>query len=168
MMLSQNAMQVTFPLKEPVEAQKTETGEGRDFSVSLAYAFGEPVNISSLEQQQSKALDTPLGFKLAGNKSRGYTKARTIQPVRRFIKQNTTYKSLPDHCSITRGGSWINNNSHTPYLGKAIHLAPFAQGTYAAILHLSNHSVPLQKSESKEPEFEPTEVPARRLRDGAP
>ena len=47
MMLLQNAMQLTFPLKELPGAQKDGDGEGRDFSGSLAY------------------------------KARGYTKSRT-------------------------------------------------------------------------------------------
>ena len=41
------------------------------------------MHISSLEQQQSKGLDTSPGVKLAGNRARGYTKARTTQPARR-------------------------------------------------------------------------------------
>ena len=52
------------------------------------------------------------------------------------MKQNTTYnKSLPYLCSTTRVRTWVNNNSHTPYLEKAIHLAPFTQDAYAAILY---------------------------------
>ena len=42
--------------------------------------------MSSLEQQQSKGLDTPQGIRLAGNKARGYTKAGTTWPVRRSNK----------------------------------------------------------------------------------
>ena len=44
------------------------------------------MNISSLEQQQSKGLDTPPGGRLAGNKGRVYTKFRTTQPVRTLNK----------------------------------------------------------------------------------
>ena len=58
--------------------------EQLDFFVPLVLAVGKPVNISSLEQQQSKGLDTHPGVRLAGNKARGYTKGGTTQPVRRF------------------------------------------------------------------------------------
>ena len=44
------------------------------------------MNNSCLEQQLSKGLDTPPGIRLAHNKTRGYTKARMTQPVRRFNK----------------------------------------------------------------------------------
>ena len=44
------------------------------------------MNTLSLEQQHSKGLDTTPGVRLAGSKARGYTKARTTQPVRRFNK----------------------------------------------------------------------------------
>ena len=36
MMLFQNAMQITLPTKEPVEAEKGNMGLGRDFSGYLA------------------------------------------------------------------------------------------------------------------------------------
>ena len=64
----------------------SEPQTARDFPGSLAYAIGKPVNISSLGQQQNKGLDTSPGGRLAGNKARGYTKAGTTQPVRRFSK----------------------------------------------------------------------------------
>ena len=81
-MLSQNAMLLTLPIKEPTKGQKDGDGRrietflmpqpkllvnhwtsqpiaARDFPGSLAYIIGKPVNISSLEQQQSKDW-TPL------------------------------------------------------------------------------------------------------------
>ena len=52
------------------------------------------MNISSLEQQQSKGLDIPPGVRLAGNKVRSYTGARTTWPVRRLSKaKKKTYKT---------------------------------------------------------------------------
>ena len=85
----------------------------------------KPVNISSLDQQQSKGLDTPLGDRLAGNKARGYTMARTTQPVRTFNKVE---------CNLQQVASWsllhykrenlITNNSHAS--------CAFAQGASTA------------------------------------
>ena len=56
--------------------------------------FGKPVNISSLEQQQSKGLDIPPGGRLEGNKARGYTRARTTQSVRRFNKAENNLQQV--------------------------------------------------------------------------
>ena len=80
-MLSQHAKQLTLPIKEPAKAQNDRKGEGRDFhlssehprdfSGSLLWPFGKPLNISSLDQQQSKGLDIPPGVRLASIKARG-------------------------------------------------------------------------------------------------
>ena len=109
-----------------------------DFPGSLAQAISKPVNISSLEQQQSRGLDTSQGVRLAGYKARGYTKDRTTQPLKRFNKcriQPTKIASY--HCSTTRGRTWINNNSHTCYWGKVIHPAPLHK-VHLPILYLYN------------------------------
>ena len=47
-------------IKEPAEAQNDRRGEDRNLSGSLAYTFSKTGNISSLEQQQSKGLETLL------------------------------------------------------------------------------------------------------------
>ena len=101
------------------------------------------MNISSIQQQQSKGLDTLPRVRLEGDKARDYSKSRTTQPVKRFNKKNTTYnKLLPYHCSTTKGITWVNNNSHTPYLGKPVHPTP---SEHFVPSHWCSHSVPLQK-----------------------
>ena len=78
---------VNTPYKEPAEAQKDrEKGRGYRLLWFLSINFGKLVNISSLEQQQSKGLDTTPGGRLADNRARDYTEARTTQPVARFDK----------------------------------------------------------------------------------
>ena len=86
--------------------------------------MGKPVNISSLEQQQSKGLDTSLGVSLVGNKARSYTEAKTNWPVKSFNKveynlQVASLSLLPHQ----RENLGQQQQSH-PYLGKAVHCAP--------------------------------------------
>ena len=60
MMISTNAMQPTLPIKEPTEAQKTREEEGRDFSGSLAYTIGKPLNISAQSSKRQRAETFPF------------------------------------------------------------------------------------------------------------
>ena len=99
------------------------------------------MNILSLEQLQSKGLDTPPGVRLACTKAGGYTKARTTWPVRRLNKAEYNLQQVAS-CSTTGGTTWVNNNSHTS-LPRESHTSYIHTAFCTFRLGVSQHFVPL-------------------------